>query len=178
MIESDWETKRKKKRLLRLSRLQIADCFRQISFKGVPMVWANNKIKHHPKDNVQMNDKCEIRRRINSSVSRLHIVFTKWLRFCNFAFTEIIFVSIIVSTIGINPLDDFHMIGHKWRNIAFHNGSIPFDYVIIVHLRLIKLADNCASEWKKNIEIKSTKSAHFFTENTYACDLRHFLSGC
>lgn len=68
---------------------------------------------------------------------------TKFVRFViKHSFTACAFISGIVSAIGIDPINDFNMIGHKRWNIAFQNGCISLDYILIVHLGFVKLADH------------------------------------
>lgn len=46
----------------------------------------------------------------------------------------------------IGPRDHRHEIGHKRRNRALENGRVAANDVLVVHLRLVELLDNCVCD--------------------------------
>lgn len=83
-------------------------------------------------------------------------------------FTAVIFISCIMFTIRIDPFNDFHMIGYERWNITFQNGSISFNYIFIIHLGFVKLADHWMpfqrfKIWKRLWEQKYFKLLKFIS---------------
>lgn len=52
-------------------------------------------------------------------------------------------VTRVLHPICVNPFDNFNVVRNKRWYIAFQHGRIPFDYIFVVHLGLIILADHC-----------------------------------